>query len=258
MYTQKGKKMEFKSNPFKTSPERPRELMTISNRLLESVIKKNNPITLKMLLYIGKKLQQTGIRADSLVEPIYTIDINYKELCAECNITADTIRKHIINIQKTILQFEYANGDWESAPIIAHAKGQPGKGTLTVKILREILNLVVTLEKRFTIIDPHNAMRLTSQYSLRLIPILEHIAAFDAHIPKRKRYNLEQLNAIFGTEYKRVGEIIEKVIKPVQTEMQKVSTKAFMYTVDYEAVPRGRPKAAGITIDLIKNQPSLI
>ena len=249
--------MEFKSNPFKRTQEQPRELMTISNRLLESVIKKNNPITLKMLLYIGKKLQQKGIRADNLSEPIYTIDIKYKELCAECNITADTLRKHIINIQKTILQFEYTNGEWESAPIIAHAKGQPGKGIVTVKILQEVLNLVVALEKRFTIIDPDNAMRLNSQYSLRLITILEHIAGFDADIAKRKHYNLEQLNAIFGTNYKRIGQIEQEIIKPVQAEMQKVSTKAFIYTINYEAGSRGRPAAKGITIDLVKNQPSL-
>lgn len=96
-------------------------------------------------------------------------------------------------------------------------------------------------------------MKLKNKHSIRLIAILEKISQYDKHVGKRVTYSLEELNGIFGTNYPRISEIDRKILKPVQKELNTLSKKSFIFQVNYEKKPKsiGRPRAVGVTIDLI-------
>jgi plasmid replication initiation protein len=124
---------------------------------------------------------------------------------------------------------------------------------------KQVIELVANLQKQFTIIDIENAMRLNSAYAIRFIQILEMIDSYDENYGKRKSFNLAELNAIFGTNYKTIKHIVQNIILPMKQEFDKVSKLTFIHTIKSEANPagRGRPKATEIMFEIIKNQPRL-
>jgi plasmid replication initiation protein len=119
----------------------------------------------------------------------------------------------------------------------------------------KILNLIAETKNKFTIIDVENLMQLRSKHSVRMIQLLEMIKGFGVDIPKRKRYLLEDLNGMFGTEYSRLKEFERKILAPVKAELDDKSDLSFVYeTIFEDSVKQGRPSAIGIVIDLIDNQ----
>jgi len=81
------------------------------------------------------------------------------------------------------------------------------------------------------------------------------IKGFGENIPKRKRYLLEDLNGMFGTEYKNIYEFERKILKPVKAELDDKSDLSFTYEAVFEdSVKQGRPSAIGVVIDLLDNQ----
>jgi hypothetical protein len=90
-----------------------------------------------------------------------------------------------------------------------------------------------------------------------MLLLLEMINGFDEHIPKLKRYELEELNLLFGTSYKRLGEFEREVLKKAKEDLGKNSKLSFVYDINYdkEAHTIGRAKAVAVTIHLIDNQP---
>jgi len=82
------------------------------------------------------------------------------------------------------------------------------------------------------------------------------IEGFNEHIAKRKTYYLSDLNAMFGTKYKTMYEFDRQILKPVKKELDDVSTLTFLYEIIFDklTVAQGRPKAVGVTIDLISNK----
>lgn len=256
------------SNPFKkdNTNKSKNSSVAVSNRLLESVIKNNNEIALKILLYIGQGIQkkeaEQKIQNLVIVPPkrISTISLSLDDVGKVCNISSERLRKSVRVLQKTILSFENKEEQWvEDIQIIGKARYFWGKRTLEVDIYSEILELVCNLEKNLTIIDSNNIMKLTSGYALRFIPILENISGYDENYAKRKEYNLEQLNAIFGTNYKTIKSISQNVVNKLKIELDKTSKLSFEYRVLSEKNPngKGRPVAVGIMFDVIKNQPTL-
>lgn len=255
-------------NPFKKNKpkEAKKPIIAVSNKLLESVIKNNNEIALKLLLYIGQGIQkkEAELKAQNLPLPaptkITTLSLDLDNIQKVCGINSERLRKSIKILQKTILSFENKEEKWVTdVQIVGKARYFWGSRTFEVDMYPEILDLVCNLERNLTIVDSNNAMRLTSAYALRFIPIIEHISGYDESCAKRKEYNLEQLNAIFGTNYKSIHEINKNVITPMKTEFDRVSKLSFMSQVISEPNPKGkgRPVAVGVMFDIIKNQPSL-
>ena len=255
-------------NPFKKNKpkEAKKPIIAVSNKLLESVIKNNNEIALKLLLYIGQGIQkkEAELKAQNLPIPapakITTLSLKLDDIERVCSINPERLRKSIKILQKTILSFENKEEKWVTdVQIIGKARYFWGNRTFEVDMYPEILELVCNLERNLTIIDSTNAMRLSSAYALRFIPIIEHISGYDDNYAKRKEYDLEQLNAIFGTNYKGIKDVVKNVIKGLKEELDKVSKLSFEYQVISEPNPKGkgRPVAVGVMFDVIKNQPSL-
>ena len=86
-----------------------------------------------------------------------------------------------------------------------------------------------------------------------MLPILQMIKNFDEDIPKRKRYEIEELNGIFGTSYKRLQDIERFILAPVKEELDEMSDLSFLYEINFSNLGKGRPVATDISIDLIDN-----
>ena len=219
----------------------------IENSFIEAFMMKNNSVTLKILFYIARSevvLKQ---------QPIMTIRIDTKRLCEYCHIEMKTLYRNIDKMRNTSLEVIKNERELEYIQLIPRSHYYFGKGILEVDIYQKILNKILEVEKRYTIIDVPNLMKLHSKHSLKIIQILEMIKQFSPNVAKRKHYTLEEWNGLFGTNYKNCYEFERRVLKEAKKELDSVSKLTFLYEIDFERQSKGRPKAVGFTIDLIKN-----
>ena len=100
-------------------------------------------------------------------------------------------------------------------------------------------------------------MNLKSKHTLRLLPVLNKISQYDDNVAKRKKYELEDLNDLFGTKYRNLYDIQRKILAPVKEELDMNSKLTFIYEIKFDNFDVGRPKATSITIDVIDNSGSL-
>jgi plasmid replication initiation protein len=159
-------------------------------------------------------------------------------------------------MQETSITFVEQNVFEEHIAILPYFKFSYG-GKIEVKIFSKILNLIREVTNRFTIIDVKNLMNLKSKHSVRMILLLEMISGFSENVAKRKHYSLAELNGMFGTNYPRLKEFERKILMPVQKELNEKSKLSFIYEVEFDKEDissRGRPKAVGIVLDLIKKE----
>ncbi len=231
----------------------------IANSLIESFVKKNNAIAVKIMLYVAKHERK-------MLNAEYTeFTLNTKALCKECNIDTKTLRQNIIQMTETSINFKYGEGKKKInsyVTIIPHATFDHNEN-LVIRIFREILELITEVKNKFTIIDVPQLMQLKSKQSIRMLQILELINGFDVNIPKRKIYTLEELNGMFGTNYKKINDFEKSILKKAKEELTENSNISFEYYIKYEKEDNkaGRPFAKWVIIDLIKvkhYQPKLL
>lgn len=223
-------------------------LAKISNSLIESFVKKNNLGALKILFYISKNDVVYG--SDELV----TLRFNVKELSSYCNINSRTLYRNIKQMQETSVSFVIDDNYEENITVIPYSKIEYN-GFIELKLFKKILTLVSQVKNKFTIIDLENLMKLKSKHSVRMIQLLEMIDSFSENIAKRKTYDLDDLNGMFGTNYKRIKEFERKILVPVKSELDEISYLTFLYQINYDNPlhTRGRPRAISVTIDLVSN-----
>lgn len=225
----------------------------ISNALIESFVKKGNIAAFKILFYIAKsKLEIEGA--------IMALSIDIKKLCEFCNIDSKTLHRNIKQMTATSISIS-DNKSESYITVIPYARFDHNGG-LEIKMFKEVLELIQRTKNQFTVIDTAQIVKLSSKHSIRMTMLLEHIAGFDEHIAKRKYYTLEELNLMFGTNYKRLKQFEVEILTKTKEELDSSSKLSFEYTIKYdkESATIGRAKAVGITIDVItrqSHQPSL-
>jgi plasmid replication initiation protein len=219
----------------------------ISNALIESFTKNSNIVALKTLFYIS--------RADiELDQTRYTIKLDTKDLCSYCDIDLKTLKRSLIKMQETSIKFK---DDKREAYISVLPKIEFFSGTtkLQIDIYKEILELVHQVKNRFTFIDVKQLVNLKSKHSIKMLSLLEMISGFDEHIAKRKYYELGELNKMFDTNYKRMAQFEAEILKKTKDELDQKSKLSFIYEIKYfQDNPKGRPKAVGVTIDLVSKK----
>lgn len=232
----------------RNKPQDKNNLAKISNSLIEAFVSKNNLGALKILFYIAKGKIEIDERE------IREIHIDTNSACEYCKIDIKTLKRNLKQMSETSISFiDDKNDITEYITVIPYIKITNKK--IELKMFSKILNLVAETKNRFTIIDVENLMQLRSKHSVRMIQLLEMIKGFGADIPKRKRYLLEDLNGMFGTEYTRLKEFERKILAPVKAELDDKSDLSFVYeTVFEDSVKQGRPSAIGVVIDLLDNQ----
>ena len=243
---QKGNAMATLSR--KTKRKKPSNIVKVKNDLVEAFVKQNNLTALKILFYLAY---------DKTIDTSYLtrIKINTKQLCDYCNITVDTLKKSIRRMQKTSISWKDERAE-NFVSVIPRANFTYG-GTLEIEMYQEVLAMIRDVKSKYTSVNAEQLMMLKSKHSARMILLLEMIKGFDPEIPKLKRYDLDELNALFGTNYKRMGQFEQEVLKKAKEDLDANAKISFEYDINYdkEADTVGRAKAVGATIYLRDNNP---
>ena len=226
----------------------PQQLCKIDNQLIEAFVKKGNLPALKILFYIAStNIEITG--------DYMKFNLNTKSICERCNIDLKTLKRNVKQMSETSISIIDEKSE-SYINVLPYVKfGYDGKATLEMR--RDILELIKTTKNQFTIIDASKIMKLGSKHSVRMLMLLEYIKGFDEHVAKRKHYDLEEMNLMFGTNYKKVAELERKILVPVKEELDATSRLSFVYEVhkDKTTATVGRAKALGVIIDLVQNTP---
>jgi len=226
----------------------------VANSLIENYIKNSNLVALKIIFYISKKSVQSSVREDHL--HIFEIDTN--EIADFCNISKKSLQRNIKKMTETSITIsdqERQRIDYIS--LIPRASFIWGVNKIEIGMFHDIYIMCKEVANRYTNINLENMMKLESKHSIRMVAILERISQYSKNVGKRATYSKDILNGIFGTNYKRVSQLEQKILKPVKEELDRHSKLSFIMQVNYDKAPssKGRPKAVSVTIDLIDNRP---
>lgn len=237
--------VEFKK---RENLEKELSIVNISNSLIESFVSKSNLGALKVLFYLSYD--------DSLKMPnsrVVTLKIDSKKLCETCEIDMRTFKRNIQKMQETTITFIKDNKYEQHITVLPSVSYEIGTSVVEIDIYRKVLELVREVKSKFTVIDITNLMRLKSKHSVKMVQLLSYINGFSENVAKRKNYDLEELNGMFSTNYKNVYEFERKILKPTKEELDSNSKLTFTYRVKFEEATKGRPKAKGILLDLVRS-----
>lgn len=237
-----------------------KDLIKVSNSLVESFVSKNNAVALKMLFYIAKQRRKES-------GEVTTFTLSADDFAKYCNLDHRTIRDNLKAMQKTSVTFVKYGDNGKKAletfiVLIPYAEYDYTAKTIEITMFKKILDLIVEVEERFTTIDVKNVMELESKYSIRMVMILEQIFGFKGtpenwDVKQQKTFSLDDLNDMFGTSYKRFADVERKILLPTKAEMDDKSDISFAYRINkgYNSpLDRGRPKAIDCTIILTQNK----
>lgn len=229
----------------------------IANNFIESALIKSNTSALKTIFYLASILERAELdRVKD--EKIVGIILDTKQMLQYTEMTMPEIKRNIKAMQQTSITFEdEKEGTIEGMSLLPRYKIIHGKSKIELDLYGKIARMIIGVRKNYTYINTKTLMNLKKAHSIRLLAILNMIAGFDDDVAKRKRYDLDALNEIFGTKYKRLTDIERKILEPAKEELDLNSKLSFLYEINFDNFGKGRPKAVDITIDLIDNKASL-
>jgi plasmid replication initiation protein len=234
----------------------------ISNPFLEAFVKNNDLVSFKVLLYIAKaKLDEVLDLSTLDKDQVHKVPIDLNSVAEYLDLDIRTIRKSIEKLNNTSINFRKIdeNGDdvEEFISLLPKGKINYTDSTLDVWIFGEILHQVYATTK-YSYVHAKNFVELSSKHSIRMLLLLERINNFSAKVPKRKLYELDELNKLFGTRYASYTIFENKVLLPSKKDLDMHSNISFIYIKNKDKILRkGRARIVGITIDLINTQPTL-
>jgi len=237
---------EFKKQLQKTSWKVSNK-KNISNSLLTSFIKNNNTIALKIILYIAK----IELKNYNKNEKILTIRIPAKNLLKHTNTTHKTLKRNLINLQKTSIKFV----DYENKDIIEYISLLPrvkflNENTIEIDIYTKVLNLIWNVKKYFTNINLDELLELKNKNSIKLFMLLKYLQNFN--FTSRKSYELAELNEFFGTNYKSYTHFKKNVLDKAVDELKEKYNLNIQITPlqNYDTIGKGRKKINSILIEI--------
>jgi plasmid replication initiation protein len=237
-----------------------KDLVQVSNSLVESFVSKSNAVALKMLFYIAKQRRKES-------GEVTTFTLSADEFADYCKLDHKTIRRNITAMRSTSITFVERDSKGritveEGIVLVPRSKYDYTAKTIEIVMFKKILDLIVEVEERFTTIDVKNVMELESKYSIRMTMILEQVFGFKGNpehwdVKQQKTFTLDELNGMFDTSYKRFADFERNVLIPTKEEMDDKSDISFAYRINkgYNSpLDRGRPKAIDCTIILTQNK----
>lgn len=227
----------------------------ISNTFIENAISNSNINAVKVVFYLASLLEKDNI---DLTSELTTLVIDTKQMLKYTEVTAPEVRRTLKQMQETSITFINEELKEElMINLLPYINFNWGRNTVEIKLFSKISNLIIDVKKNYTFINTKTLMNLKNKHSIRLLPILNMISQYSDNVAKRKTYELEDINSIFGTNYKRLQEIQRKILEPVKQELDLNSKLTFLYQTNFDNFGKGRPRATSITIDLIDNSRSL-
>lgn len=230
----------------------------ISNDFIDNTISKNNLICLKILFYLASILNKDDLLSID-DKNLVTFTINTKQMLEYINSTIKDIRKNLKTMQETSISFVDEKQDIvEGMNLLPYFQIYYGRNKTEIKLFKRIADMIVGVTKNYTFLNTKLLMDIKSKHTLRIAPLLYEINQYSEKVGKRKRMDLDALNDFFGTNYKRIIDIENYILKPVKKELDLISKLTFVYQVNTDTLGQaGRPRAISITLDLIDNQNNL-
>ena len=224
----------------------------IANSFMESAIIKSNITSLKTLFFIAYKLNDLDL-SKSPNNKLMTVRFDKKELLEFTEVENSTLLKAIKKIQETSITFLDDEGKVEMGmSMFPRYEVLKGKNMIELDIYIKVAKLIVDVKKNFnfTPMNIKELMHVKNAHSLRFLTLLNRIKNYDKDIPKRKKLNLQEMNAFFGTNYKNWAKLELKLLKPIKEELDALKHLSFLYEPYFESYGRGRPRFEHVTIDL--------
>lgn len=232
----------------KLQEQKAKPLQKISNNFIQSEIFNLNKNALKTVFYLASILEKFNYSKE-----LNTLEIDLQKMFKYTEMTVTDVKNNLRAMQDTSITFTDENEDIEEfIVLIPRIKFHYGKNRVEIDLYSKIAKLILNVKDSYTFLNTKSLMSLENKHSLRLLPILNMISGFTG--AKRKRYELEDLNAIFGTKYKNLTDISRYILFPVKAELDALSKLTFIYEIDYMTLGKGRPKATSITIDVIEQK----
>ena len=233
----------------------------ISNPFLEAFVKNNDLVSFKVLLYIAKAKLDEIVDIKSLEDKqTYKVPLNLPGVSKYLKLDIRTIRSAVSRLNSTSINYRRVeDGKDKETFINLLPAGEINytDDTLDVWIFGEILKQIYATTK-YAYVQTKNFIELTSKHSIRMLLLLERINNFSDNAAKRKRYELDELNQLFGTKYTSYSLFVDRVLIPAKKDLDKHSNISFIFTKNKDKIKtRGRARIVAITIDLIRNQPTL-
>jgi plasmid replication initiation protein len=221
----------------------------ISNTFIQSAIHKSTASALKIIFYLASLLEKEDINKE---KELNTLLIDLRKMLKYTNLTAKDIRNNLKAMQQTSISFINEDEKEElMINLLPYIDFKWGKNQIEIKLFTKIAGLIIDVKKNYTFIDTSVLMNLKNKHSLRLLPILNVISGYDKDIPKRKIFELNDLNDLFGTNYKRLQDVARKVLEPVKNDLNSTSKISFEYEINFDNFGKGRPKATDVSIDVV-------
>jgi hypothetical protein len=245
----------------KKRAKKPMVHQKISNDFIANAIQNNNLSALKTLYYLSTVLSEVDMQ-NMKDNKLIGIKISKRDMLKFTELSVDTIVKTTKQMQKTSITFFDVDDDGdkviEGMSLLPRYVYVPNKDIVELDLYVKVAKMIVAVKAPYTQINIKSLMRISNMHTLRLLALLNTISRYDEEYGKRKHMTLDELNMFFGVNYKSWSKIEEKIIKPIQDELNSVSNLSFIYESNFDRLGRGRPKFKDVTIDVIVNkQPKL-
>lgn len=224
----------------------------ISNSLLECFVVKKNIIAIKIVLFLAMRSKSFSVSSSELT----TISISITELSQVIKTDRKTIIRNFEKMQETSITYvtEVREKILEKFSIVPYLKHERGNDVIEIKIFNRVIELIKDVQNRFTILNAENLVHLKNINTIKMIGLIKMIDGYTNGVAKKKTYTLEDLNGLFGVNYKNYYEFERKILIPVQDELNKESQLTFIYSYNFEQSGRGRPAIRELVIYLKDNQ----
>lgn len=234
----------------KLKEQKIKPIQKVSNTFIDSALHKSNLASLKTIYYLATILDNFDHS-----KSVDTLKIDLRQMLKYTEMTAQDIRNNLRSMQETSISFiDEKQKTEEYISLVPRIEFLWGKNIVEIDLYSKIAKLIIDAVGQYSFIDTKQLMKLQNKHSLRLLPILYKLSQYSPNVPKRKSYELEDLNDLFGTKYKRLVEIDRKILAPAKEELDAESKLSFVYEIDFVNLGQGRPKANKITIDLIEQK----
>jgi len=221
----------------------------ISNNFINSAILDLNKNALKTVFYLSTILDNFNFSKN-----VDTLEIDLREMFKHTGITADIVKNNLKAMQKTSITFINEEEEIEEhIVLVPRIEFLYGKNKVKIDMYSKIAKLFIDVKNNYayTPMNIKAILSLKNKHSFRLLPVLNMINRYSDDVAKRRKYNLNDLNDLFGTSYKSFYDIEINILKKVKAELDNTSKISFIYEIITEKLGAGRPKATAIIIDVI-------
>lgn len=206
----------------------------------------------KILFYLAN-LKIEKIENIAFKEEIIKFNrLKIKEIIKKTNITKKTLMRNLQNLQRTSIKFVNIEEQKVSYVSVVPKFEIINEKEVNIHIYSEVLKLIQNVKRYFTPINLEELLKIKNKNAIKLYLLLQYIKNFDKNVAKRKHYNLDELNELFGTNYKSFTHFNKYVLEPAIKELRNFGLNPIITKKqDYTSRGRGRKKLMELSLNLV-------